>query len=154
MTPSSRAVPVLLAAAMASACGISFNFGRKVTDEELILRAEIRSYYDEVGTAFSAGNADRLAGLFEPGIGKPMTQPQIRAWGEDFFQKHGPAAFKVESIDYERVGHVSAVVTLRYRVETRDGDGSFGGLERDELVKRGRRWSIAAWEKLPTPPKP
>jgi len=78
-----------------------------------------------------------------------MTRDQILAWGNGFFKAHGPAQFKVEKIDLERVGHVSAVVTLAFRVDTRDGRGSFRGVERDELVKRGRRWYIAAWEKLP-----
>lgn len=143
----------LLASLLLGGCGFAVDFGRKVSDEELILRGEIRSYYDEVAAAFAAGNADKLAGLFDPGIARPMTQEQIRAWGADFFKKHGPARFKVERIDFERAGHVSAAVALTYRVETRDGDGSFGGTERDELVKRGRRWSVTAWEKAPGPAK-
>lgn len=143
-----RLAPLAGAALLLSAC-VSVNFGRKVSEEELILRDEIRTYYGDVATAFSAANADRLALLFDQGIARPMTQDQIRAWGQEFFKRHGPARFKVESIDYERVGHVSAVVTLTYKVETHDGDGSFGGTERDQLVKRGRRWLIAAWDKLP-----
>ena len=139
---------VLAAAALAlSACGLSVSFGRKISSEELILRDEIRAYYVEIAAAFAAGNADRLADLFDSGITRPMTQERIRAWGRDFFAKHGPAGFKIERIDYESAGHVSAVVTLTYRVETRDGGGSFGGTERDELVKRGRRWSVTGWEK-------
>jgi hypothetical protein len=143
------------AAAVLGGC-ITLDFGRSVSQEEIILRDEIRSYYDEVGSAFAAGNPDLLAELYDAGIARPMTQDQIRSWGKDFFEKHGPANFKVVKIDYERVGHVSAVVTITYRVETRGGDGSFGGTERDELVQRkGRRWYVTAWDKLPdeTPTK-
>jgi hypothetical protein len=140
-----------LAAAVAALGGcVSLNFGRNVSEEELILRDAIRSYYDEVGAAFAAGNADMLANLYDAGIARPMTQDKIRAWGQDFFKKHGPAGFKLLKIDYEQVGHVTAVVTIVYRVETRDGQGSFGGTERDELVQRtGRQWYVTAWDKLP-----
>lgn len=140
----------LAAATLASAgCGsISVGFGRKVSEEELILRDELKSYYQEAAAAFAAGNADLLASLYDDSIAKPMTKEQIRAWGDDFFKKHGPARFKVEKLDFERVGHVSAEVVLTYRVETRDGEGSFSGTERDEFVKRGRRWSMTAWEKV------
>lgn len=149
-----RLAPVLAALLLGGCGSIALDFGRKISPEEYALRADIRSYYDQVAAAFAAGNAGALAGLFEPGIARPMTREQIRAWGEDFFKKHGPARFVVEKLDYERAGHVSAVVLLTYRVETKDGDGSFGGTERDELVKRGRRWSVAAWEKAPAPPPP
>ena len=139
-------------AALLSGC-ISLNFGRSVSEEELILREQIRSYYDEVGAAFAAGNADLLADLYDAGIARPMTQDKIRAWGRDFFKKHGPASFKLVKIDYEQVGHVTSVVTITYRVETRDGEGSFGATERDELVQRtGRRWYVTAWDKLPDAP--
>ena len=135
-------------ALLLGACSVfSIGFGRKVTEEELILRTEIKEYYDEAGAAFAAGNAERLADLYDAGIARPMTKDQIRAWGEDFFKKHGPARFKVEKIDFEGVGHVSAVVELTYRVETNDGNGSFRGVERDELVKHGRHWFISAWTK-------
>lgn len=126
---------------------VSLNFGRKVSDEELILRGELRGYYEEAAAAFAAGSPGLLTALYDPGIARPMTKDQIRAWGETFFKKHGPARFKVEKLDFERVGHVSAVVVLTYRVETKDGDGSFGGSERDEFVKRGRKWFMTAWEK-------
>ena len=126
----------------------SIDFSRKISEEENILRADVRAYYDEASAAFAAGNAELLADLYEPGIARPMTKDQIRNWGTDFFKKHGPARFKVEKIDFERVGHVSAVVVLTYRVDTKDGDGSFQGTERDELVKHGRRWSISAWTKV------
>ncbi len=135
------------AAALIGGC-VSLDFGRPVSSEELILRAQIRSYYDQIGAAFAAGNADMLAGLYDAGIARPMTQDKIRTWAKDFFEKHGPASFKVLKVDYERVGHVSAVVTIAYRVETRDGQGSFDVAERDELAQRaGRRWYVTAWEK-------
>ncbi|MDE2144053.1 MAG: hypothetical protein KGJ84_16715 [Elusimicrobia bacterium] len=144
-----RLLAPTVATLLLAGCGVfTLNFGRKITDEESILRTEIKEYYDEAGAAFAAGNAARLADLYDPGIARPMTKDQIRAWGEDFFKKHGPAAFKIEKLDFEGVGHVSAVVELTYRVETKDGDGSFGGVERDELVKHGRHWSISAWTKL------
>ncbi len=144
--------PLFAAVVAAAALGgcISLNFGRPVSEEEVILREQIRSYYDEVGAAFAAGNADMLANLYDAGIARPMTQDQIRLWGKDFFAKHGPASFKIVKIDFEQVGHVTAVVTIAYRVETRDGDGSFGGSERDDLVQRtGRRWYVTGWDKLP-----
>ena len=149
-----KLLPLAAAAALFGGC-ISLNFGRSVSDEELILREQIRSYYDEVGAAFAAGNADMLAGLYDAGIARPMTQDKILAWAKDFFAKHGPASFKIVRIDYEKVGHVTAVATISYRVETRDGQGSFGGVERDELVQRkGRHWYMTAWDKLPDePPK-
>lgn len=158
MNPSSRGVRILPLAAVAAVLGgcISLNFGRPVSEEEIILRDQIRSYYDTVAASFAAANPDMLAGLYDAGIARPMTQDRIRAWGQDFFAKHGPSSFKILKIDFERVGHVSAVVTITYRVETRDGEGSFGGTERDELVQRaGRRWYVTAWDKLPdeTPKK-
>jgi hypothetical protein len=150
--PRTRALLLLAgAAALLGGC-ISLNLGRPVSDEEQILRSQIRSYYDEVGAAFAAGNADMLAGLYDAGIARPMTQDKIREWGKDFFAKHGPASFKIVKIDYEQVGHVTAVVTISYRVETRDGDGAFGGTERDQLVQRtGRRWYVTAWDKVAAP---
>ena len=144
-----RAAALIALALLTGACAqLDLGFGRRVSDEEFVLREEIRAYYQEVGAAFASGNAQALAGLFDPGISEPMTRAQIEAWGEDFFKKHGPARFEVEKIDFERAGHESAVVELTYRVTTRGGDGSFGGTERDQLVKRGRRWSVSAWEKL------
>ncbi|MFI5363882.1 MAG: hypothetical protein ACHQ49_18115 [Elusimicrobiota bacterium] len=143
-----RLFPALFAAALLGGCTY-VSFSRNVSDEELILRDGIRSYYDEVGAAFAAGNADMLAGLYDSAIARPMTQDKILAWGKDFFAKHGPASFKLVKLDYEQVGHVTSVVTITYRVETRDGAGSFGGTERDQLVQRtGRHWFITAWDKL------
>jgi hypothetical protein len=151
-TRHSRFLLLAGAAGLLGGC-ISVNFGRPVSEEELILRDGIKSYYNEVGATFAGGNADALANLYDAGIARPMTQDKIREWGQDFFAKHGPASFKLEKIDFERVGHVTAVVTITYRVETKDGEGSFGGTERDELIQRdGRRWYVTAWEKLPDAP--
>ncbi|HEX4047246.1 MAG TPA: hypothetical protein VH309_05405 [Elusimicrobiota bacterium] len=138
----------LAAAALASGC-VQLSFGRKVGEDELILRDQIRSYYDEVGAAFAAGNPEMLANLYDAGIARPMTQQEIREWAKAFFDKHGPARFKLLSIDYDRVGHVSAQVTISYRVDTRDGQGSFQGTERDDLVSRtGPSWYVTGWTKL------
>jgi hypothetical protein len=139
-----RLLPIL-AALLLGSCGY-VSFGRKVGDDELRLRSDVRAYYDEVVTAFAAGNADALALLFDAAIAKPMTRDQILAWGKKFFGEHGAASFKVEKVDYERLGYENAVVLLAYRVETKDGKGNFGGVERDYLVKRGRRWVVASWE--------
>jgi hypothetical protein len=144
-----RVLP-LLAALLLPSCGY-VSFGRKVSDDELRLRAGVRAYYDEVVLAFAAGNADALALLFDGAIAKPMTREQILAWGKDFFGKHGGASFKVVRIEYERLGFENAVVLLDYRVETRDGKGNFGGTERDYLVKRGKRWIMTSWEKVEEP---
>lgn len=144
-----RLLPLLLAS-LAASCGW-VSFGRKVSDDELRLRSEVRAYYDDVARAFASGNADALTLLFDPAIARPMTRAQIQAWGADFFKEHGPASFKVEKVDYERLGYESAVVVLTYRVETKDGKGAFGGVERDELAKRSRRWTVTAWEKIPAP---
>lgn len=144
-----RASALAALAGLSCGCGLTFRFDRKISEEELLLRSEVRAYYSEVASAFAAGNGAALAALYEPGISHPMTKERIAAWGDDFFAKHGPAGFKVERLEFEKVGHVSAEVVLTYRVETRDGEGSFGGVERDQLVKRGRRWSVASWDKLP-----
>lgn len=130
------------------ACGY-VSFGRKVGTAEWILQQEIRSYYDNVQLAFAAGNPQALAGLFDPGIAKPMTQTEILAWGEKFFGEHKKARFRIEKLVFDELGYLQAVVTLTYRVETPEGRGDFGGTERDALVKRRGRWYISAWEKLP-----
>ncbi|MBI3289757.1 MAG: hypothetical protein HYZ74_09600 [Elusimicrobia bacterium] len=137
-------------ALLSSACGW-INFGRAVPDEELRARADVRSYYDEMAQAFASGNAEALARLFDPAIAKPMTREKILAWGQDFFGRHGPARFKIERVEFERLGLQNAIVTLTYRVETRDGEGSFAATERDELVKRGRRWYVTGWEAVAAP---
>lgn len=145
-----RALFLAAAAALLASCGY-VSFGRAVSDEEMLLRDSVRGYYDEVAVAFAAGNADALALLFDAAIAKPMNREQITAWGRDFFAKHGPGRFKVEKLEYERLGHESAVVLLTYRVETVDGKGNFGGVERDYLAKRGKRWLVTSWEKVPEP---
>lgn len=141
-----RLIPVI-AAVLLSACGY-VSFGRKVSDDELRLRSSVRAYYDEVVQAFAAGNPETLTMLFDAAIAKPMTREQISAWGKDFFAKHGPSRFKVLRVEYERLGYENAVVLLTYRVETPDGKGNFGGTERDNLTKHGRRWVVTSWEKI------
>jgi len=143
---------LLMAAVLTASCGF-VSFGRQVSNDELRLRASVRAYYDEVAQAFAAGNHESLALLFDAAIAKPMTREQISAWGKDFFAKHGPAGFKVEKVEFERLGFENAVVLLTYRVETTDGKGSFGGVERDVLTKRGKRWVVMSWEKV-SEPKP
>ena len=146
----------LLRATLAMALGLALltagcgyiSFAKPMSDEEYVLRSEIRNYYDDVSVAFAGGNADALAGLYDDTIAKPMTRDQILAWGKDFFQKHGPARFQVVKLDIESLGHVNASVRLPYRVDTRDGAGSFRGVERDEFLKHGRRWYVSSWEKL------
>lgn len=142
-------LPVLMAVLLAS-CG-RVSFGRKVSDDELRLRSGVRAYYDEVVQAFAAGNAEALALLFDAAITKPMTREKIHAWGNDFFAAHGPASFKVVRVEYERLGYENAVVLLTYRVETKSGQGNFGGTQRDYLTKRGRRWVVTSWETVPEP---
>lgn len=142
---------LLAAALLASSCGY-VSFGRKVSQDELRLRSDVRAYYDEVAQAFAAGNADALALLYDPAIARPMTREKILAWGKGFFGEHGTASFKVEKIEYERLGYENAVILLTYRVTTPDGRGSFGGTERDYLIKRSRRWVVTAWEKVETAP--
>lgn len=143
-------IPLLAAACLFASCGW-VSFGRKVSDDELRLRSDVRAYYDEVVQAFAAGNKDALTLLFDGAIAKPMTREQIDAWGKKFFGEHGPASFKIEKIEYERLGYENAVVLLTYRVETKGGAGNFGGTERDVLAKHGRRWVITSWEKVGTP---
>ncbi|UPT73267.1 MAG: hypothetical protein M0D55_15460 [Elusimicrobiota bacterium] len=145
-----RAAPLMAILLFAGCAYVSF--GRKVGDDELRARADVRAYYDEVAQTFAAGNAEALALLFDAAINKPMTREGILAWARKFFGEHGGARFKVERIEYERLGRENAVVLLTYRVETKDGRGSFGGTERDVLVKRGRRWTMTEWEKA-DPPK-
>lgn len=143
-----RALPLVLLLA----CGCSsfeVGFGRTVSDDELRLRGDVRAYYDEVARAFALGDADGLTRLFDPAIAKPMTREQIQAWGAKFFGEHGGASFKVERLEYERLGFENAVVLLTYSVKTKSGVGGFGGTERDYLVKRGKRWIMTSWEKVP-----
>ena len=140
----------LLLALFSAAAGCRhLSFGRAVSDDELRLQAQIRAYYQEAARAFAAGDAAALTRLYDQAIGKPMTRDQIQAWGEKFFAEHGPASFSVKALEFERLGFQDAVVVLAYRVETKDGRGSFGGTERDVLAKKGKRWLMTSWEKLP-----
>lgn len=127
---------------------VRLDMGRRVSDDEQRLRREIESYYVEVAAAFAAANPDALSTLFDSAIKTPMTREQIRAWATEFFGKHGPARFKVEKLEFERLGYESGVVTLSYRVETRSGEGSFGGVERDVFMKKHGKWVMTGWEKL------
>ncbi|MBI4061298.1 MAG: hypothetical protein HY403_07690 [Elusimicrobia bacterium] len=145
-----RASRLATAALLLSSCGY-VSFARRISDDELRLRSDVRAYYDEVARAFAVGNADALTLLFDAAMTKPMTREQVAAWGRDFFAKHGPASFKIDRMEYERLGHENAVVLLSYRVETKDGSGNFGGTERDSLSKRGRRWVVTSWEKIEAP---
>lgn len=141
--------PALLAAAALALAGCGWiSFQRPPTDDELRLEREVRGYYTQVGTAFAAGNAQALTSLFDPSITEPMTRPEIAKWAEEFFAKHGRAGFKIASIDFEQLAFERAVVTIRYRVTTPDGQGGFEGAEIDTLVKKNGRWYTARWEKL------
>lgn len=142
---------IVLAGALLLAGCMKLDFSRKISDEEHALRAEIRAYFDQVSLAFASANADALTGLFDGSIARPMNKEQIQAWGVKFFAEHGPARFIVEDVEFERLGHVQAVVLLRYRVKTRTGKGDFGGAERDDMVKRGGRWYITGWDVVRTP---
>ncbi|MDX6768645.1 MAG: hypothetical protein SF051_03875 [Elusimicrobiota bacterium] len=139
---------LLLVLLAAGAC-VRLDFGRRVSDDELRLRRELEGYYLDAAAAFAAASPEALAALYDPAITRPMTREKIREWGVEFFGKHGPARFKVEKLEFDRLGYQDAVVTLTYRVETRDGEGSFGGVEQDEFVKKGGRWLMTGWEKVP-----
>lgn len=128
---------------------VRLDMGRKVSDDELRLRRELEGYYVDAAAAFATGSSEALAALYDPSITKPMTLQQIRDWGVKFFGEHGPAHFKVEKLEFDRLGHESAVVTLRYRVVTKTGKGDFGGVEQDEFVKKKGRWLMTGWEKVP-----
>jgi hypothetical protein len=124
------------------------SFQRPPTDDEILLRQSLKAYYNEVQSAFAAGNPAALASLFSPSITRPMTQGEIRAWADKFFAEHGRARFKIKGLEIEELSFVRAVVTLTYSVETPDGKGGFAGTERDILERARGRWSIAAWDKL------
>lgn len=134
--------------ALGAAC-VRLDMGRKLSDDELRLRRELEAYYMDASAAFATGSPEALAALYDPSIAKPMTLQQIRDWGVKFFGEHGPARFKVEKLEFDRVGYENAVVTLTYRVETKDGKGGFGGVEQDLFVKKKGRWLMTAWEKVP-----
>lgn len=141
----------LLLSMLATAGCVRLDLGRRVSDDELRLRRELEGYYMDAAAAFATASPEALAALYDASIHKPMTLAKIRDWGVEFFGKHGPARFKVERLEFDRLGYESAVVTLTYRVETRTGEGSFGGVERDEFVKKKGRWLMTGWEKVPSP---
>jgi hypothetical protein len=140
-----------LAAALLLACGyVSFNRG--VGKDEMILQQEIQAYYNETAAAFAAGNPQALADLFDPAIIKPMNHDQILAWAQKFFAEHSNGHFRVESLVFDKLGYLAAEVTLTYKVETADGKGDFGGVERDTLVKRRDHWYVSGWERISSNP--
>ena len=139
----------LLGAALLATAGCGYvSFRKPMTDDELRLEREIRGYYAEIRAAFAAGNPQSLATLFDPNITSPMSRPEVERWAEKFFAEHGRAHFKIEGFSLDELAFERAVVTLRYRVDTPDGRGGFGGAERDTLVKKSGRWYTAAWERL------
>jgi len=141
-----RALLLAVTALAFAGCGW-ISFQRPLSDDELRLERDVRSYYTEVAAAFATGNAQALTSLFDPSITEPMTRPDIAKWAEDFFAKHGRAGFKIVSLDFEQLAYERAVVDIRYRVTTPDGQGSFAGSEIDTLVKKNGRWYTARWEK-------
>lgn len=135
----------MLSAAEAGCGWVSFE--RRLSDQEYAARSEIRVYYEQVQTVYAAGNAQALAGLYDPGITQPMTRAQILAWGEKFFGENTAVRFKVLRLEFDVVGAGRAVVTLTYRVITEGGRGDFSGTETDILEKHGGRWKMMSWEK-------
>jgi hypothetical protein len=140
---------LLLGCLLAGAACVRLDMGRKLSDDEHRIRRELEAYYMEASAAFATGSPEALAALYDPSITKPMTLQQIREWGVKFFGEHGPARFKVEKLEFDRVGYEHAVVTLTYKVETKSGKGGFGGTEIDTFVKKRGRWLMTAWEKAP-----
>jgi hypothetical protein len=137
-------LPVLC---LASACG-GVSFGRRVSDDEMIIKQEIHSYYDQIQGAFATANPDALAGLFSPSITHPMTHKEIKDWADKFFKENRNGHFKIEKIAFEGLSYIKASVVLTYKVETPDGKGDFGGTERDTLTKDHGHWYTAAWDKV------
>lgn len=136
----------LAAVALLGSCQY-VSFGRRVTDDELRLRAEVKAYYGDVARAFAVGNAQALAALFWPSITKPMTQGQILQWADKFFAEHKSARFRIRKLEFDTIGFTEANVSLAYSVETPGGAGGFDGYEHDKLVRHKGRWYIAQWEK-------
>jgi hypothetical protein len=143
-----RAGWAILTSFLIGGCGW-ISFRKPPTDDELRVERELRLYYTEVKRSFAVGNPQALASLFDASITRPMSKPEIERWSEDFFKAHGRASFTIQKFELDELGADRAVVTIRYRVDTPDGKGSFAGVESDELVKRNGRWYIAGWEKLP-----
>ena len=129
-------------------CGY-VSFARRMSDQELLLRSDVRAYYSAVQLAFAVGNPQGLTALFSPSITHPMSYAEIEAWARKFFSENKSAHFRVLRLDIEEIGPAQAVVALTYKVETRDGKGDFGGTERDTLVREKGRWLTSAWDKLP-----
>lgn len=138
-----------LAAALAflTGCG-GVSFRRGLNLQEYSWQQEIRAYYLEVKAAFASQNPEALAGLFDAGITKPMTFPQILAWGRRFFSENAGVTFHIKKLEFEDLGPDRAVVALTYQVTTIGGKGDFGGKELDVLEKRAGHWRIVSWEKL------
>src|SRR5271155_5553324 len=130
-----RVLPLCLAAGvLASACG-GISFGRKVSDDELILQQEIHDYYNKIGEAFASANPDGLTALFDPSITHPMTHKEIEDWANNFFKENKNGHFKIAKLDIETLSYIKASVVLTYKVETPEHKGDFGGTERDLLIK-------------------
>ena len=149
MRSSSLLISLALLGALGLSACLKLSFRKPMTLEESLKEHEIHAYYLDVKRAFAAGNADALADLFDADIRQPMTRPQILDWGRKFFAEHGSAAFKIDEFELRELGYQHAVVRLTYHVETRDGKGGFSGAELDTLKKRGKRWAVSAWEKIP-----
>ncbi|MDE2039632.1 MAG: nuclear transport factor 2 family protein [Elusimicrobia bacterium] len=139
----------LLAASLLllAGCG-GVGFERPISDREFALEAEIRDFYSELGRAYSAGDAQALALLYDPGIATPMTHDQIQAWVDQFFAERGPAAFNILALSFEQLGADRAVVRIKYDVAPFGKKPGFQGFELDTLVRRFGRWYIASWERL------
>jgi hypothetical protein len=137
-------VPVIL---LGAACG-GVSFGRRVSDDEMIIQQEIHSYYNQIQEAFATANPDALAALFAPSITHPMTHQEIADWANKFFKENRNGHFKVEKLTFEGLSYIKASVVLAYKVETPDGKGDFSGVERDTLTKDHGHWYVAAWDKV------
>ena len=140
-------LPVLGALLVLGGCGY-VSFRPPPTQDELITRGEIKSFYERLAQAFAIGNPDALSSLFSPSITHPMTMEQIRDWSRKFFAEHGKAHFKVLKLSIESLSYINAVVVLTYQVDTPDGKGSFGDTERDSLVRSHGQWYVASWDKV------
>ncbi len=151
MPPPSRRLAASLAllwAGLLAGCGY-ISFSRTATTDEIVLQQELRNFYGELKGAFATGNADALAGLYDPSITHPMTQPEILAWGRKFFADNRTAHLRIEKTSVDELSYIRAVVTVSYKVETSRGKDDFSGSERDVLVKHRGRWYIASWDKVP-----
>ncbi len=123
------------------------SFNRPATDDDILIKDEIRSYYDKIQSAFVTGNPDALASLFSPSITHPMTFPEVKNWSQKFFAANRNAHFRIDKLTIESWSYINASVLITYKVETPDGKGDFGGTERDALVKEHGQWYISGWEK-------